>query len=143
MDIHVGFTGTREGMTDIQKYIYTRNFLLIIAKKLPIDRICFHHGLCIGSDDEAHDIAKENNCYIIGHPPLNKRFAVDKIVNEMREPLPYLMRDHKIVDEATIMFGTPNSKQEILKSGTWATIRYARKLHRLLTIIYPDGTAGR
>lgn len=38
------------------------------------------------------------------------------------------------------MIATPSSKEEELRSGTWSTVRYARKLRRPVTLIYPDGS---
>ena len=33
-----------------------------------------------------------------------------------------------------------DSQNEILRSGTWATIRYARKKSKKVMLIFPDGT---
>jgi hypothetical protein len=38
----------------------------------------------------------------------------------------YLDRNHDIVDSCSILLALPTG-QEILPSGTWATIRYARR----------------
>lgn len=60
----------------------------------------------------------------------------------MREPAPYIVRDHAIVDEVQFLIGCPRKDIEELRSGTWATIRYARKQRRNLNciiLIYPDG----
>jgi hypothetical protein len=53
---------------------------------------------------------------------------------------PPLERNHDIVDQADVMIATPRTMQEEQRSGTWATIRYARKKGRELHIIWPDGT---
>lgn len=62
----VGFTGTQNGMQPRQ-----RQQVVHILHTLDEDE--FHHGLCYGSDEEAHWIAKGERYRIIGHPPLNKR----------------------------------------------------------------------
>jgi hypothetical protein len=51
------------------------------------------------------------------------------------DPLPYLTRDYKIVDDVDYMFGAPLQDNEIIRSGTWTTIRYSRKKNKLLTIL--------
>lgn len=38
-----------------------------------------------------------------------------------------------------MLIAFPPSKEEITRSGTWSTIRYARKCHKSLIIVYPDG----
>lgn len=78
---------------------------------------------------------------IIGHPPEqgNRRAFLD--YDEEREPKSYLKRNHDIVDEGVDgLIAAPNGWVEELRSGTWATVRYARKLKRRIWIIRPDGT---
>ena len=64
----IGFTGTRAGMTDEQKLVFTG---WIITN----DPYEFHHGDCKGADEEAHNIVrvKINRCRMIGHPPDNDK----------------------------------------------------------------------
>jgi hypothetical protein len=56
------------------------------------------------------------------------------------QPKKYVERDHDIVDETDMMISFPPTNKEILRSGTWTTIRYARKKKKKLYIIYPDGS---
>jgi hypothetical protein len=39
-----------------------------------------------------------------------------------------------------MLIAFPTSKKEILRSGTWACIRYAKKQKKDIFIIYTDGT---
>jgi hypothetical protein len=56
------------------------------------------------------------------------------------DPLPYLHRNRKIVDDCVLgLLATPSGR-EVLRSGTWSTIRYARGLGRRITIFWPDGS---
>ena len=55
----------------------------------------------------------------------------------------YLVRNHDIVDVCDVLVATPGQKEEQIRSGTWATIRYARKIRKQIIIVYPDGLAGR
>jgi len=126
----IGFTGTREGMTDIQKERLTKGLA---------SGDHFHHGACVGADSEAHTIAKSLSLYIVVHPPLSKEKMVECIGDECRDAENYLARDQNIVDETEILYAFPKGKKELLRSGTWATIRYALKTKKPVLIFYPDG----
>jgi hypothetical protein len=91
----------------------------------------FHHGDCVGADAEADDlIAQIGGCKIVIHPPDNPRKRAFKTRYPGRIVLPakpYLMRNHDIVDATDILIAAPKTNEEELRSGTWATIRYAMK----------------
>lgn len=121
----VGFTGTQLGMSQHQK----EQFVLKLYELNPTQ---FHHGDCIGADAEAHDIVREffPNVWIVGHLPQSDGKRAFKKCDEYRDPLPYLVRDHNIVDETDFLIGSPKQDEEVLRSGTWATIRYSRKKNK-------------
>ena len=50
-----------------------------------------------------------------------------------------LLRKKAIVRASQVVIVAPGTEQEILRSGTWQTVRFARKYKRPLTIIYPSG----
>lgn len=131
----IGFTGTQIGMTEAQK---TRFRQLMLGFSFPVDE--FHHGDCIGADSTAHDIVREIHPYtiIIIHPPINgsKRAYRDGTILPAAE---YLQRNKDIVDNTDGLIATPAQIGEQLRSGTWSTIRYARKLNKPIIIIYPNG----
>jgi hypothetical protein len=58
---------------------------------------------------------------------------------EERPELPPLDRNKVMVDECPTLIGMPKGMQEELHSGTWATIRYARKRKREIIIVWPNG----
>jgi len=131
----IGFTGTQIGMTNIQKDML-RAFL---------DMGCdeFHHGCCIGADSEAHQIAKEMGFRIVLHPPINQsKQDLTLVGDETRTPKDYLDRNHDIVDATDIMIACPKSNSEELRSGTWATVRYAVKTGRQICLLLPNGEVG-
>lgn len=140
--IRVGFTGTQRGMTDEQK---ARVDLLLA--ELAVDAAEFHHGDCVGADAEAHDLA-ENHCLdIVIHPPDNDKARAFCTGGEVREPKPYLDRNHDIVEETVVLIACPNGAEQ-MRSGTWATVRYARsKIYQgeqqLTYIITPSGEIKR
>jgi hypothetical protein len=55
---------------------------------------------------------------------------------------PYLARNKDIVDACTILIATPAQNSEIQRSGTWATVRYAKSKYdrSRIVIVRPDGT---
>ena len=63
--------------------------------------------------------------------------------DEVRDPLPYLERNRAIVDACDILIACPKGMQEEQRSGTWATVRYARRRDRPIVIVWPDGTVTR
>lgn len=136
----LGFTGTASGMTRAQKAAFYHKVLrrsgLIIAE--------FHHGDCVGSDAESHAMVRSENpgIHITGHPPRNPNKRAWCKCDELRPELPYLVRNHNIVDETDEVVATPSGFEEVLRSGTWATMRYTKKIDKTLRIIWPDGTIG-
>lgn len=135
----LGVTGTQVGMADPQ-------FLVIegIMADQPWARL--HHGLCEGVDEEVHWLGVELGYQIVGHPPINKsklmrgNEEVRKTFDAMREPKEYLVCNHDIVDESDYLIVVPKGYTEELRSGTWATYRYAKKMNTPGIIVFPDGT---
>jgi len=129
----VGFTGTQIGMTAAQKETF-RGILRFL------DPTSFHHGDCIGADAEAQGMAAEMDCPTVGHPPDNasKRAFCDDTRSHPTKP--YLERNRDIVDSVKVMIATPKGFEEELRSGTWATVRYAKRIGRYVHIIWPDGS---
>ena len=51
-------------------------------------------------------------------------------------PKPYLKRNEDIVNKCDVLIACPIDKnKEILRSGTWATIRKARKLNKTIYLL--------
>lgn len=128
----IGFTGTQNSMT-----IYQKSSLKYLFK---IKGAEFHHGDCIGSDAEAHDIAEECSLEPVIHPPEDDKKRAFKKAKQIRVARPYLVRNKNIVNECDEIFATPKEFNEQLRSGTWSTIRYAKKIKKRLIIIYPNGS---
>jgi len=139
----IGFTGTQRGMNLLQK----RAFTAIIADLLEEgdNYIEFHHGDCVGADENAATIVSglipdTAETAIIIHPPeLSGKRAFCKIGRKL-EGKPYLDRNKDIVDACEILIACPKGKIEELRSGTWSTVRYARKNVKRIILIYPNGT---
>lgn len=137
---HVGFTGTQKGMTDSQK-----NTVDILLYNLSLDGFTrFHHGDCIGADTEAHWLAIQRKYYIIVHPPIISSKAsnlgvrpIDQPIVYRHQPKLYLDRNHDIVDASEILIVCPKEREQVIRSGTWATYRYAKKQNKKIYLILP------
>ena len=117
----LGFTGTRSGMNEYQK----RELKSLLEAWQPLE---FHHGDCVGADAEAHAIALEVGIPVVIHPPVSdKARAFCQKYKEIMKARPYLIRNQNIVTKASALVAAPATPDEILRSGTWATVRYARK----------------
>lgn len=130
---HVGFTGTRKGMSDFQKAALRK-----AMEAATVDGIenVLHHGDCLGADAEAHDIAVELGWDIIIHPPVSDYMRAYKDDGAIiLSPLEYLDRDRAIVNASNFIFAAPKSDKEELRSGTWYTVRYARKNNKRVILL--------
>jgi hypothetical protein len=128
--VKVGFTGTQLGMSQHQK----EQFVLKLFELNPTE---FHHGDCIGADAEAHDIVREffPNVKIHIHPPVYSNKRAFKKGDVIYKEDHYLNRDRRIVESTEYLIGSPKTDKEELRSGTWTTVRHARKtgkLHKIL-----------
>lgn len=132
--MRIGFTGTQQGMSRFQAVQFRQ-----LITSLGVTHL--HHGDCVGADEQADGIARLLGVEIIIHPPddPSKRAFCAQTGDIVWRPLPYLERNHDIVEESELLIAAPRGDQEQLRSGTWATVRYARKLLRSVVIL-PRGT---
>lgn len=124
MDVRIiGVTGTRRGMTAAQV-----SAAQDILRDLSTEVEEMHHGDCIGADEQFVAIVRsilpstKVVCRPCEHP--SRAFTQADETMPTKKPLD---RNRDIVNAADLMFGFPGAMKEELRSGTWATIRYARK----------------
>lgn len=132
--MRLGMSGSRQGMSEhaLAKFnIFLKNNYLSIEE--------VHHGDCVGADSQFHNLIMKLGIKIIIHPPNYNKLRAYCIGDECRKELPFLKRNKNIVDESDMLVAFPPTKNEILRSGTWSTIRYAKKQNIKILIIYPDG----
>lgn len=133
--IKIGFTGTQYGISAIQRKIL--NYTLSGIYHHHFTAVEFHHGVCIGADEQAALMARNLGWKIVGHPPIVTSKMSSFVCDELLDPLPYLDRNKVIVEVSHLLIAAPNTEQETLRSGTWSTIRYARKLKKPIAYIFP------
>lgn len=131
----VGFTGTRDVITPVQKEAFIK-----LIKSLNMQE--FHHGDCTGWDKSAHDIIKglqlPHHVKIVIHPPNYNGYRAYCKGDVALKTKPYLDRNRDIVNDSDLLVACVPGKEK-LRSGTWSTIRYARKQNKSIYVVHPDG----
>lgn len=142
---YLGFSGTQQGMT-IQQILSLRQLLNTFEPK-PVQ---FHHGDCIGADQEFHNsvlLTHGGKAEIHMWPTniLGKRAHCDKIysykgaryvVHPVMDPLE---RNAVIARTCRVVIIAPKDFEENIRSGTWVTFRRAINYRKQTIIIWPDG----
>ena len=135
---HIGFTGTQQGITRNQRVLLYRCLKNLFDSD---DINVLHHGDCIEGDTEAHDLAVRIGYEIEIHPSTIKSKRAFKNTGKIRkihEAKPPLERNHDIVNASRLLLACPKEEHEVLRSGTWSTVRYARKKHKRVETILPN-----
>lgn len=136
--MNVGITASRNGPTDYQ--------MCLIEGLLLYDNVeVFRHGSCKGGDVAVARLIRKlfPKCYIIAHPgpkdnPFYESSGVDDEILPNKE---FLERNRDIVNNIDKLYALPEGP-ETLRSGTWSTVRYAKKINKQVCIISPDGGIG-
>lgn len=137
----IGVTATQNGLTEAQ--VRTAERLLGSATE-------FHHGECVGGDEELHNICRAiaPDATIVSHPPTDPSKRAFHVVPDLtREPKPYRERNTDIVNETDCLIAFSGIPFEIVRSGTWMTVRIARKALAKgdkinIIIVWPDGSTS-
>lgn len=135
----VGFTGTQQGMTAKQR----STVKYLIAELQPVEA---HHGDCTGADEEFHQLVRgfTDTVWVVLHPGCDRKGESPARAHcDGDETLPtrfYLTRNEEIVKAVGTMIATPAQATETIRSGTWTTVRRARKHNRELYVVLPDGS---
>ncbi len=143
--LSIGFTGSRMGMSQPQDQV----FRLLLQERVRNYRVKrFVHGGAVGADEQADRIAKEFRIPIVIRPASEDRYLYwreknDGIARAIHSPEEPLDRNRQIVESVQEMFATPRQMTEMLRSGTWMTIRHSRRQEVPLIIILPDGSLGK
>lgn len=129
----ISFTGSQLGMTNNQR-TYIRYELETRRPSAVI------HGACIGADDEFDEIAYELGIPRIIFPSNHPtKSALDKCIERCgerergklivaSEPMPPLKRNPLIVRAGDQLIACPSQPNEVIRSGTWTTVRLGRKI---------------
>lgn len=145
----IGFTGTREGLTEQQNKRLRRIFAKLIYKRLnkesgvDLKDIVGVHGDCVGADATFDALCAEHNIERWIYPCTledMRAHTEKKGAIEVARPVSPLSRNKKIVGNSSMMIACPKYGAEKLRSGgTWYTIRNAETRRVPLVIVHSDG----
>lgn len=142
MPIKIGFTGSRTGIT-LGQQVTVLDILQHFF--VPETNNEFHHGNCVGADEQALMMAEAVGWWTVAHPANGlddlqiSVFSSDEAWN-YKHPL---TRNKDIVEETEYLIACPKESTEPKPArgqGTWSTVRYARQRGKQLVIVWPDGT---
>ena len=148
---HIGFSGSRVvtvGQVDTLRDYMTRYGLQMQEEMVDV---VLHHGDCVGGDEAAHVTASEAPGWKIEvHPGTDGEgesphraymaTAMPDRVQEVHEPCAYMERNMDIVTTTAFLLAAPSGPEK-KRSGTWSTVRAARRLRHPVIIFWPDGDA--
>jgi hypothetical protein len=135
----VGFTGTRAGMTAAQAH--TVDALLgRLAEGHPTRALCGLHGDCVGADADFDAICKRRSLAVKIRPSSLARMRAGCDSEALAEPRAPLVRNREIVGDSEILIACPRTREEVRRSGVWATIRAMRRKGGAVYLVAPDGT---
>lgn len=144
--LHIGITGTQRGMLPGQ-HDAIREILQSYLSDPDGRVVILHHGCCTGVDSQVHRVAytldpKALVLKTVLHPPDNtSKMAVDLdpvSVLVTHPPYPYLQRNRHIVAAVDVLIAIPAEDDELVRSGTWSTVRYARKIDCPVVLLTPS-----
>lgn len=149
---HVGITGTRESPSIPQALALSR-ILNAIARQwahgnAAITAVEIHHGMCTGTDETAHYVGRKMpDVRIHGHPGTDAKGNAPYrmpggVFDVTDEPKIYRDRNWDIVTACGILIACPLFPEKHARSrhsGTWQTVRFARRANKPVIIIRPDG----
>jgi len=136
---HLGFTGTKMGMTSEQ-----RVKVVWLLKEFAPNNV--HHGDCVGGDEEFHELAGLTRKIVRHvHPPIEPKYRANVMIRDkdvLYSQKSYHKRNHDIVEASSVLIAAPGQTTEILRSGTWSAVRYAKGLsdRPRIVIVRPDGS---
>lgn len=134
--MRVGVTGTRDGPTPWQ-----RDLLCWLLTQYP--DVTLLHGDCVGTDALAHDAAEALGLPIEIFPPVDASRRAFKKALIVHPPKPYRERNRDIVNSSDLLLAVvPGPESQFPRSGTWMTVRMARKVGLVHVIIWPEPQPG-
>lgn len=148
--LHVyGVTGSRRGPSPVQMETLQRAFAQgrVPHRSTSGAPAALVHGGCKGVDITAAILAYCAGWQVWALPAANAGIWADprteRHAHFVSVPRPALERNRRIVDMCQRLLAMPAHPEDdprSLRSGTWATIRYARAQGRPVLTVMPDGS---
>lgn len=136
--VKIGFTGSQRGLTSKQN-----EDLFALLKRLNPELGV--HGACIGADDLFDQLCAKLGISraIFPSTNLSKRVPDAELISRsgsvctIYPAKPGLERNADIVNLGAALIACPRQSFEIVRSGTWATVRLARRLGKPIHLLLP------
>ena len=128
--LKIGVTGSR----DFSNKEIVKNAIGKIKSEFVDYLFELHHGDCLGADELCHEVSIEEGFKVVIHPPNKKSCRAFCEGGEVLKEKSFLARNKDIVDSCDILLAFPKTNKEVLRSGTWATIRHGRKTNKEVII---------
>jgi predicted Rossmann-fold nucleotide-binding protein len=139
----LGFTGTRGELPIEQQAV-------LVEQLLRLRPTTVLHGGAPGADELAHaEVTAMGLVSVEVYPGSGDRYRYwhQRWIKEqnfvLKHPMAPLARDKVIARRCDHLLACPGTMEEIVRSGTWATVRYARAAGKPITIVLPDGSVRR
>jgi hypothetical protein len=141
--VKVGFTGTREWPAPVAQIASFVRVVDCIFERYanPTLPMLFNHGDCVGWDDAAarYVEAKFSRVAINKYPSNIAAMTANAPGVVVASPAPPLERNTAIVGASWIMIACPKEADEVVRSGTWSTVRRTAKANKPLIGVAPNG----
>ena len=135
---NIGFTGSQNGIAPC--HVENLEKTIEHVTEHAIWDLTGHHGDCVGADTQFHDMCLKYGIPVYVYPPIvEKKRAFVEFAEHIYPEKKYLERNQDIVKAADFMLACPSSSIEKLRSGTWATVRYAFRQDVPTLLFLPDG----
>ncbi len=131
--IHIGITGTRYGGTEYQLLKCAK---ILSEKFIPGSE--FHHGDCVGIDQQVARIARKIGYVIVCHPPVKDEHRAFEPADIMMPTYNHFARNRNIVKSVDLLLVCPVTNEWQPRGGTWYTHDFAKKMGRDLVLITPE-----
>jgi len=134
----IGFTGSRYGLT---REAQIESAVSLLRRLRDVGFWEFWHGNCVGADTQMAGVAHTLGLKTVAWPGKDTPDLQDMsfVSDETREPQANLRRNKAIAQGCGVLVAAPKQTEEVLRSGTWSAVRYARQVQKTIYIVQPDG----
>ncbi len=135
---HLGFVGTRAGMTAAQLRSVRACFVDAVEDGARV----FHHGDCVGADEEAYWMARDFELILVAHPAVMRHeFRARTVNDERREMATPPIRNEVLIEESDLLIAAPARDSNRHKRGgvAWHAVRHARRVGKPVWLVFYNG----
>lgn len=133
----IGFTGPRSGINSTQIEIFADLFR-------HLDGHAMVHGGAQGADEQADTVAAGlidpwNIEIFPGNEDRQRYWQCKMPRRQVHQWIAPLDRNRLVANACHVLIAAPRTASEEARSGTWTTVRYARRMRIRHVLVWPDG----